>query len=225
MNPMDPEAVAQRAQIALNDGEVDVAMRWLEGAVDAAARAEWIQKRVMLAHTALGDEALACAHRVALEQIAPPRRRKGEPADVLACPMASRPADLFSGASPSTEEFSAPPSRTKSRSGLTVDVQWAGEGDVDVVLVEPSGRLLSFLSQRQRLEVGGVRGGAAERLRLKSLRPGTYQVRLVRRAGGAPVDATVTLSVDGKRRAYEVTVGDQPVEVAEVTRRARRRCR
>ena len=209
INPFDPEAVVQEAQILAYNGQAADALQRLESALDAAPRGRWLQERVRLAYQANGNDALACAHAVANQALAK-KPAKDAPKN-LACPLATDMANWF-GAAP-LERLSEPAGELKGK--LRVAITWEGAGDIDIQLIEPSGRVLSWLSQRQRLHVSGVRGGNAEQLALPSLRNGTYKVRLVRVSGDASLQVQGTVFLGRKKLQIDVSVADEPVFVAE----------
>ena len=210
LNPMDPEAIVQMAQIDAASGDVDAFYRNLVSAADAAPRGKWLVERIHHAADAHGDEALACAYKVSLEGVS--KKAPRVPSDILACPMTTNIGEWFGG----TAAQPSPPAPVDKLSGKVVVTLNAADGaDWDLALVEPTGRLLWWGSARQNLKTTGVRGGTQETLALPSVRSGTYSVLAIpSRAGASRTTLTVTVRADGRTKTYTKGASG-PVELAE----------
>ena len=222
INPFDPEAVVQHAQLMAYRGDIAGAMHTLESAIDTAPRANWLQKRVRLAYQANGDTAMACAHAVAAQSLnrsSNSKSDKRDPRTILQCPSSTDMDSWSAKPIPTPAAVAAPGSSAKKLTGqLTIDINWTSPGDIDIQLLEPNGRLLSALSQRRRLKVAGVRGGNREQLALPSMRNGTYKIRLLRAQGTGTIRVRGKIKLDGKHMAIDQMVGAQPVVIAEAVR-------
>lgn len=210
-NPMDPEAIVQLAQLEAIDGNVDQFYRLLVSAADAAPRGEWLLQRIRHAAESEGDEALACAYRIALEAVArkPPR----ELGDILACPMTTHVAGWFGD---QTGPRRAPGVASRLTGALTAHLVMDDASDWDLALIEPSGRLLWWGSARQGLKTSGVRNSNEEWLALPSLRRGTYSVMVIpRRKVSERSSVTVTVETRGGSKTFRDRV-IRPTEIAEV---------
>ena len=222
MNPMDPEAVVLRGQVALNEGDIPTAMKWLASAPDAAARATWLQTRLHKAYTATGDQALACAHRVSLDDTK--LRRPANSPDILSCASPTSDDALFDDVKASTPFAPARP--VKALSGRTViTAEWSTPSDIDIIVIEPNGRPLSWMSQRKRIKVAGVRSLGYEQLAIPSTQSSTYGIKLVRADGESnPVDVKLTVKHGNDRRVINARLTDKIQEVAELSTRSKRQC-
>lgn len=217
-NPLDPEAIVQRAQLQARVGDLDSFYETLLGAADAAPRGEWLLKRIGEAAKAQGDEALACAYDVSLEATA--KRPPEDPADILACPVATHVSAWFGAPEPNRVPSSG---GEKLNGALHVTLE-STSGDWDIALIEPSGRLLWWGSARQRLKFSGVVGSnQTEQLALPSLRQGTYSVVAIPRdASAGDVLSVVVKTRSGTKRFRHEATAAVPLEVAEVTYNVRR---
>ncbi|MEZ4462755.1 MAG: VIT domain-containing protein [bacterium] len=205
LNPMDAEALVQMAQIELMHAKPENALEWLESGADAQPRGVWVHERLALAYEALGDDAQACSQRVLLGDLG-----KGRVTDVLACPLAT---DLGLFGLASDRLTKGEPAKKRVSSG-DIKLTWKGDPGVTLVLVEPDGRALSWLSQRRSVQVSNV-GTGADELGLPSAQNyGTYGVYVV-----SPKRAYGRLSVTtlGKTASFDVTTADRATKVANVS--------
>jgi len=245
-NHMDPEALVQLAQWHSLRGEFDEALLQLANGVDAAPRGEWVQERAHRAYVATGDEARACAHGVALRALQ--SRPEFEEDDILACDLATDLSLWGRDASESPPRGSATPEAPtaaerkeaieaemkklgmsqrastpdRSMSGqLQVEADWEGTADLDLIVIEPDGRALSWLSQRRRIDVEDVRAPGTEAFALPSMRTnGTYRIVVVSSDASTSVSGTVRVKAWGKRKSFpfSMSVGEAAKRVAETER-------
>lgn len=204
LNPMDAEAVVQMAQVVQFDMSADP-LTWLESGADAQPRGKWVHERLAWAYEASGYDALACAQRVLLADL------EGKSSvDILSCPIATN-LEQFGLA----KDRLTPEVRTRQAvpRGQIV-VKWSGDPDVDVLLVEPDGRVLSWLSQRRHVKVSGRRTSEFAMSLPTARNSGSYSVVVV-----APRRAHGTLTVEGlrSRKTFEVTANSSPQEIAELS--------
>jgi hypothetical protein len=211
MNPMDPEAIVQRAQLHALQGDVSRFYTRLLSAADAAPRGRWLQTRIAAAARAQGDEPVTCAMEVALESTA--KSAPKAPRDILSCPMTTVIEPWFGGSGP------AAITRTTDDKRLTGQavIELSGSGDWDIMVLEPSGRPLWWGSQRRGIKVSNVVGATVtERLSIPRLQTGTYSVYAIPRAGNAG-DSLMVKITGGGSGSYQITAGSaQPIEVAQI---------
>lgn len=232
-NDRDPEALVQLAQWHSLQGDFDAALTQLANGVDVAPRGSWIQERAHRAYDSVGSEALACAHGVALRALQ--KRPEFDEDDILACPLATElapwtePTPTSTDAAARKAEIEAEMRRlgvangdakgeVSMRGNLQVEAKWEGSSDVDIIVIEPDGRALSWLSQRRRVDVGNVRGGNVERLALPVTRSrGTYEVMVVRASGNAPVKGSLEVTFKGKKKVFpfRLDAAQKTLRVAE----------
>lgn len=211
LNPMDPEAVVQHAQLLAFGGDIDAFYDRLISAADAAPRGRWLQERIARAASAQGDEALLCAMNVALESTA--RKPPTVPSDILACPLATDLRTWRGERVPRVE----PAAQPVANGALQVTLASTG-GDWDVMLLEASGRPLWWGSARRDLKFGNVTGGV-EWLALPHLGAAPYSIYAIPRTGRAGDRLTAVVKVHGVEQTFRITVpAAAPVEIAEVNR-------
>lgn len=224
INDMDPEAIVMRGQVALNRGDIEEATRWLFSAPDAAARAPWLLERVKLASHALGDEAMSCAYRWTLEDTSKTRDANKNP---LECAPSTPESELFDNArEPSALQHSSLVEEKPRRTGRAIDLELTWDDptqDLHIILVEPSGRLLSFMSQRQRLHV--EREPGKMRLALPSRRSGDYEVRILQADPSRPMPSLFLKAKNNSKSAsYNEFKALHNQTVLKLTQRHKRRC-
>ncbi|MBA2661298.1 MAG: FecR domain-containing protein [Bradymonadaceae bacterium] len=214
-DPMDSEAILAHSQLMAYRGQIAQAEVLLSSAIDANPRAKWLHERVQAAFDASGDDAMACAHAVSLEALL--TRAPKSPLNILDCPLATDLGPFGLG--------SAPVRSTRHKSGagpkgeIVVELEWSGRGDLDLALVEPDGRLLSWMSQRRNVKVSGVRGPGPETLALPTAQNGTWRLHLLRQDDGDhPINARVTVRAGSQSRQFHVTVTGRSTAVAEINR-------
>lgn len=223
INGSDPEAVVLRGQIYMLMGQGQLGLRWMSSGADMAARGKWLQSRLQAAYEAIDDGPLACAHQVSLDEI----NGVKNPLDVLSCQAATGEPELFEGA---LSHHDVPPSLAKRgalKGQLSVELKWSGDQDaVDLVLIEPSGRPLSWMSQRRGLKVSDVRSANQEFLAIPTLPTGAWRVRVVRTQGSsAPITLNATIKLDGKTQRFERQLYGASLDLAHVSFSSRRVCR
>lgn len=211
-NPFDPEALILAMEIDLREGHVAEAHHRLASAVDVSPRAEWLQERLVDAFERSGDHARACAQRQSLFAVT----GKKKDAPKSPCGLASD-MSRFGVTTPATRgEPVSTPSTSSSRQ-IHAKLEWEGDADLDLVLVEPSGRALSWLGGSSRFNTGPVRGQSPESFTLRKPRSGTYQVEVVRYDDGSePINATLTLRSLGADERFDLAVGPGRTAVAHV---------
>lgn len=223
INGSDPEAVVLRGQLYMLMGQGQLGLRWMSSGADMAARGKWLQTRLQAAYEAIDDGPLACAHQVSLDEI----NGVKNPLDVLSCQPATGEPELFEGA---RSRHDVPPSLAKRgalKGQLSIKLKWSGDQDaVDLVLIEPSGRPLSWMSQRRGLKVSDVRSANQEFLALPTLPTGQWRVRVVRTQGSsAPITLNAAITLDGKTQRFERQLYGASIELAHASLTSRRVCR
>lgn len=205
LNAMDAEALVLQGQVRLLEGDPESALTWLESGADAQPRGTWVHDRLATAYEASGRDALACYQRALLGDVSGKK-----PQDALACPIAS---DLVSFGL-SADRLGSTRTAEKLRTSGDIKLTWTGDQDVTLVVMEPSGRALSWLSQRRNLGVSGV-GFEQQTLVLpRASENATYSVRVIPHRG----HATGKLLVESvsARKEIQVRATSNRSEVAEV---------
>ena len=227
---LDPEALGYLADLIGRQGDTALALRTQAGTVDLAPDRSELHEALAAAYERAGRLSQACAHRVALTSIRRGNVRvagaalrclrglgRSSDADLI---VRGLPDDqLRTGAEKAATAAPLPPPMTGD---LTLDGAWDAGHDLDVALITPQGKRVSWLGGRTDLAVRDHRADDREALAVSRLPRGSYLVE-VSRAGGQPgvVRGTVTIGALGQRRtvAFEL-IGDRAVigTVAVTTR-------
>jgi hypothetical protein len=210
LNAMDAEAAVQMAQVESMDGRFDEALTWLESGADAQPRGVWVHQRLADAYAASGRDALACAQTSLLGDIGIQTRTQRK-TDILECPMTSD-LSLFGLARDRLTGGEVPTNKTGSGD---VHVTWTGDPDAHIEVIEPDGRVLSWLSQRRNLKVSGVGTQKSELLLPRVRSRQVYGIWMVSdKVGGA---GTLTVKSGATTRVFQVQMRSNRTEVAEVS--------
>jgi len=225
---MDAEALVVHAELALLAGEADRAVEWLESAIDANPGAEAAHDRLFGTWRALGDFQMMCAHAVP-RALAAPKNWEHQVAAVqctqdVARFLALLPAGPRAQAERKLKEEAKP---TLRRDSLTLEAQWEGEAQLDLVVITPEGRVVSFAGGARRVDVQSAQSRVTEQLSSSVERRGRYQVFVVpRRSGASPrqvagapsnqATGQVKITSYNALRTLRFTVGTTPVRLADV---------
>ena len=185
---MDPEALVYMADLLGRQGRRADAVRLLSGVVDLEPDRRDLHLRLAEAYDRIGADDRACSHRVALAALAPADAAtlggalrcqrltgRGESADRMLRGIAD------AGLRARVETTSAlPPSGERAAGDLIVDASWEAPVDLDVSLVAPDGKRISWLGGRTGVAVERAGEAGRERLGLRRLRAGNYLVEVAR---------------------------------------------
>ena len=217
---MDAEALVVLAELALLRGEAEKAVELLESAIDANPGSEAAHDRMFGTYRALGDFTMMCAHALPRALSAP----KNLEHQVVAVQCTQDAERFFSGLTKSARvqaerklnEEAKP--RIQSDS-LNLEAQWEGEAQLDLVIVTPEGRVVSFAGGARRVQVQSVQSKATEQLASSMEKRGSYQIYVVPRTGSgstASVKGSVKIISYGSTRLLPFSAGSTPLRVADV---------
>ena len=210
LNAMDAEAAVQMAQVKSLDGHLDDALTWLESGADAQPRGVWVHQRLAAAYAASGRDALACAQTSLLGDIGIQTRTQRK-TDILECPMTTD-LSLFGLARDRLSGGEVPNPRVGSGD---IHVSWTGDPDAHIEIIEPDGRVLSWLSQRRNIKVSGVGTQKSELLVPRVRSRQVYGIWIVSDKVGSA--GTVTVQSGSTKRVFQVQGRSNRTEVAEVS--------
>ncbi|MCA9596538.1 MAG: FecR domain-containing protein [Myxococcales bacterium] len=231
--PLDPEALTARADLAARSGDRDLAIRILGSVVDVRPDDVASQERLARLHRWAGRPEMGCRHSLAIAQI-----RSKDPkllAEAVSCARQtgeSRMADDMLAAVSDSERTIAERLVTKvdarkdDLSGdLRVEANWNGGGDVDLALLHPDGHRVSWLGAPTRSVISAtdVTSTRHEGLALRGAKPGEYVVEVVRASGNGPIRGDVTITVAGTRRTlpFDLEGNRETVGIAKVSMQSR----
>ncbi|MCC6624157.1 MAG: FecR domain-containing protein [Deltaproteobacteria bacterium] len=226
---MDPEALVTLADIAARKGDMPRAEGWLASAVDADHRSAPLHARLADLYGALGEDRLACEHRLARALVA--RNDAQAQVDAVRCGASrERVLDALDDAIRTKAERALDRDATATRlSGpFEITATWGpaegadgAEADLDLVVVSPSGRVVSRMGGAvgtgTTLVVSDATSTERERLTFKGAENGRWQVFVVRRADAVGADAperiegTVRVTAHGTTRRMAFVIGAEEV--------------
>lgn len=223
---MDGEALVILAELAALDGDPGRSRELLASAVDVAPDSQEAHARMITVYIGEGDVEMRCAHALTRALMAPRERELA----VAAARCGADAERVFAGLK-KRDRRKATRAAKKDGKGprksdrLTLKASWEGGADLDVVVVSPRGRVLSWLGGAKRVGAHDVRSTKEERLALSAEELGSYRVFVVPKGGaaGTRVAGKVRLSAYGKARTlrFEVDAGGGATAVGEMSVKAR----
>jgi hypothetical protein len=244
-DPLDPDAIAARADLSARAGDRERSLRILDGIASGAASASSdvsIIEALALAHERAGDRSAACAFRIAAAEVrsdAPPA--SAVPNDVerfaraVACERADgRPAaadrwltsrkdrlavENAASRLDSLAKGAVAPAENTGFGDIVVDATWdAGAGvDIDVAVVDPSGNRLGWATRSKNVRVTDATSRRHEALAISSGSAGAFTIELARAGGGsARVTGTLVVRSFGERIAVPFVLSGPVVQSARV---------
>ncbi len=216
---LDVDALVARADLLARLGRSSEALRLLTGVVDLRPDDVALQTRLASAFERSGDEARACAHRVALAEI-----RKEDAATVANAVRCERGlahrelADLLLGSvreervrSRASSLANAPAESRTPRGELMIEASWPGGDDIDVALIAPDGSRLSWMGGRTTIVGSDVRSSGRETLGLRTASAGQYLVEVTRTTPNAEGTLRGTLRIRAldETRTIPFVIGDE----------------
>jgi hypothetical protein len=219
-DPLDPDALTARADVAAARGERDLAIRILGSVVDVRPGDHKAQWRLARLHRWAGRAALGCRHSLAVSQI-----RSGDAkllAEAVRCARdvgdGALADDLLAAADDKTREGAhrvlgeARPDAEGLSGDLKLEATWDGGADVDLALIHPDGHRVSWLGAPTQsiITARDVQSPSTEGLALRGAKPGEYVLELTRAAGegsargsirvtAGKTTSTVPFSIDSER--------------------------
>lgn len=215
--PLDPEALTARADMAARRGQRELAIRILGSVVDVRPGDIGAQRRLARLHRWAGRPELGCRHALALAQL---RGDDGaELARAVHCGRRTGQSqlveDLLAGATErvrkaSERELKQLEKATDELSGdLRLEAGWTGgDNDLDLALLHPDGHRVSWLGAPTHsvITATDVLSTSREGLALRGAKPGEYLIEVVRSAGSGPVSGNVTVSAAGSKKTISFSL-------------------
>jgi hypothetical protein len=220
--PLDPEALTARADVAARRGRRDDAVRMLGSVIDARPGDVAAQQRLARLERWSGRAALGCRHSIAIAQM----RDKDATllADAVACGRATGESamvdDMLRGADAKVRDRAEQLLKSRKddegiRGDVRVTATWeGGVHDLDVALIHPQGHRVSWLGAATRSVISAedVTSVRREGLGVLGAEAGEYAIEVVRAAGEGPVRGELTVTAAGATRKLPfVLQGDRVV--------------
>ncbi len=194
---LDPDALLARADLAVRQGDRDSAIRILGGLTDVRPSDKVAQTRLADLFDAAQNPTRACAHRIALADIATTDAKIL--AAAVSCARASGMAELADALRRDADDktrdaldkqisaqITAKPAATTVRGDVQLTADWSGSADVDVALIDAQGKRMSWLGgTNSKVTVSSLNATStrSESLGFLGLGSGSYIVELTRAAG------------------------------------------
>ncbi|MEO8900506.1 MAG: VIT domain-containing protein [Polyangiaceae bacterium] len=223
--PLDPDALTARADLAARRGDRELAVRMLGSVVDVRPDDVAAQKRLARLYRWSGRADLGCRHAMAIAEL-----RASDAhllADALRCARSGNDARWASNALSLADEKTArlaetlasgtAPDDTRLRGDLRVEATWAEDADLDLALLHPDGQRVSWLGAptREVISARDVLTHGREGLALNGAKPGEYVVEIVRSSTeSGPVRGELTVFVAGETRRIPFTLEGARMTVA-----------
>ncbi len=226
--PLDPEALTARADLAARRGQRDEALLGLGSVVDVRPGDIKAQQRLARLWRWAGRPELGCRHSQAVSELHP--SNVALLVDAVRCLRRTGDEASADGALSAAEEpvrraaerrLEAPSDDAEVLSGdLRIEASWSADVDLDLSLMHPRGHRVSWLGAptREVITARDVLRRGAEGLALRGAEPGDYTVEILRAApGGGPVSGSVSLEVAGVRRTIPFVLTGERTQVALVS--------
>ncbi len=207
---LDPEALSYLADIVAREGRRNESIRLLSGIVDLRSSDQSLHLRLAKAYDRAGETRRACAHRVMIASIDPSNlrsvanavrcertnHRETRAQSILASlPVANRGRVKHSALSPATTE--------RIRGDLRIDATWSGNSDLDIAIITPTGKRISWQGGHRRVFAQHVKQTGRETLGLGRIRKGHYLIEVSRSDASSheAVSGELAIVLLGRRQA------------------------
>lgn len=225
-DPMDPDALTARADVAAGRGERDLAIRIMGSVVDIRPGDHKSQWRLARLHRWAGRGELGCRHSMAVAQI---RSTDGKSlAEGVRCARdlgwTGVASDLEAGANDATRRAASSilAQRAEDPNALSGDLRleatWDGGDDLDLAMVHGDGRV-SWLGAPTKAVITArdVQSGGREALALRGAGAGDYVVEITRPSGHTgTIRGAVDISAAGDRRRVPFVLDGSRARIALV---------
>lgn len=223
--PLDPDALTARADLAARRGDRELAVRMLGSVVDVRPDDVASQKRLARLYRWSGRTELGCRHAMAIAEL-----RAADPkllADALRCARSGNGARWASDALSLVDEKTAraattlaatpAPDDTRLLGDLRVEATWLDDADLDLAILHPDGQRVSWLGAptRELISARDVLTRGREGLALNGAKPGEYAIEIVRTGDHAgTVRGELAVFAAGETRRIPFVLDGQRVTVA-----------
>jgi len=231
--PLDPDALTARSDLAARMGRRDDALRILGSVVDVRPSDVKAQQRLARAYRWAGQPELGCRYSLAIAEYRP--KDAALLADALRCLVTTgrhelrelllHMADETTGKR--AEGILTKDAPEERKGALRLEAQWDGSAgqDLDLSLLHPQGHRVSWLGAPTRsvIVASDVIARDRESLSLRGAEPGDYIVEVLRTAAGPPVSGKLSIQVGSTHRElpFEVNGTRSVIALVRVSQQAR----
>jgi hypothetical protein len=216
---LDAGALVELAGIAALQGNPDRSRDLLASAVDVDPRSAAAHTRMIELYRAAGNRDLRCAHALARALVSRQEWRHQVAAARCDSDVQRHVGHLAARVRKQAEralarQVTAPPLWER----LKVDARWDTGPDLDVVVVSPRGRVISWQGGARRVRTADVHSLVRETLAASMEERGRYQIWMVPRAASRVTASSGTLRVRSysNTRTLRFTSQGRPTLVADV---------
>jgi tetratricopeptide (TPR) repeat protein len=233
-DPLDPDALTARADLAARRGDRDRAIRLLGSVVDVRPGDVRAQRRLERLQRWAGRAALGCRHLVSAAEV-----RRDDAALLADAARCSRDAGdpelaerLLAGAPTlrkSAESLSQKALATNAElelgGDLKLEASWDSGADVDLSLLDPDGHRISWLGAPTRAVIFArdAVSPSREALSVRGAKPGDYVIEVVRPDPAGEINGTIVVSAAGQVRRIPFRLDDNRKSVGLVSIKTRSR--
>jgi hypothetical protein len=208
--PLDPEALTARADLAAQAGDRSLAIRILGSVLDVRPYDGKARERLARLQRWSGQPLLACRLHVANAELIP--ANASYLAEAVRCareigesPLAGELLALAEDKVRSAAEkmLTERAADAGELSGdLRIEATWDGGADLDVALLDAEGHRISWLGAPTRALISArdVQSSGREALAVRGAAPGEYVLQVVRASGATAVRGQLSVVVAGTRR-------------------------
>jgi hypothetical protein len=223
--PLDPDALTARADLAARRGDRELAVRMLGSVVDVRPDDIASQKRLARLYRWSGRAELGCRHAIAIAEL-----RASDPkllAEALRCARSQSGSHWASDALALVDEKTARlathfadtagPDEATLLGDLRVEATWSDDVDLDLAILHPDGQRVSWLGAptRELISARDVLAHDREGLALAGAKPGEYALEIVRSGSySGPVRGELTVFAAGETRRIPFTLDGQRLTIA-----------
>jgi len=232
-DPLDADAIVGRADLAARRGDREGSLRILGGALAASAmgrdEAFVLATTIARSYERLG-RAEACSFNVTAAEIRPAdneamaravacerRLGRGKSADRWLDTMKEPQRLLVTNAAAKVD-----PAKAEATNGdVVVSATWDGGADLDVVLLDPSGRRAGVASRMKGARLEGATSRDHETLALATNESGSFVIEMVRAGTGesgrdVPVSGKLSIRAFGQSQTVPFTLTGARIQVGRV---------
>ncbi|HET7544358.1 MAG TPA: VIT domain-containing protein [Polyangiaceae bacterium] len=223
--PLDPDALTARADLAARRGERELAVRMLGSVVDVRPDDIASQKRLARLYRWSGRAELGCRHAMAIAELRASDAKLL--ADALRCARDQSGSHWASDALSLVDEKTARlasslsaapgPDETRLLGDLRIEATWLDDVDLDLAILHPDGQRVSWLGAptRELISARDVLVHGREGLALSGAKPGEYALEIVRSGGSSvAVRGELTVFAAGVTRRFPFTLDGQRLTIA-----------
>jgi tetratricopeptide (TPR) repeat protein len=233
-DPLDPEALTARADLAARRGDRERAIRLLGSVVDVRPGDVRAQRRLERLQRWAGRAALGCRHLVSAAELrrddaalladAARCSRDGGDSELAERLLAGAPALRTSAESLSRK---SPDSDSQLAGDLRVEATWSSGADLDLSLLDPDGHRISWLGAPTKALIFArdATSPSGEGLSVRGAKPGDYVIEVVRQdpANKGEISGTIVVSAAGQVRRIPFRLDDARKSVGLVSIKTRSR--